>query len=158
MCRFCQSLSINTEFIILHPEVFDNMRTYGAAYTNFPHGFSGGPSLLSGHPPTKNTLRMPTPSASKCLYPQSLFGTGNTNALRLDVYFPCLLLCIEALTRTRFGINRVFSVGGCPGNRPSRRKIHVGSFDFYCLVSCKDIWYTLIQVSNDTIYFDTHII
>ena len=50
---------------------------------------------------------MPAPSASKCLYPQSLLGTGNTDALRLNVYFPCPLLCIEALTRTRFGINRV---------------------------------------------------
>ena len=52
--------------------------------------------LLPGYPPTKNTLMMPAPSASKCLYPRSLFGTGNTNALRLNVYFPCLLQCIEA--------------------------------------------------------------
>ena len=54
------------------------------------------PGLFPGHPPTEITLMMPAPSASKCLYPQSLFGTGNTNALRLNVYFPCLLQCIEA--------------------------------------------------------------
>ena len=70
------------------------------------------PGLFPGHPPTEITLMMPAPSASKCLYPQSLFGTGNTNALRLNVYFPCPLLCIEALTRTRFGINRVSVSGG----------------------------------------------
>ena len=59
-----------------------------------------------------DTLRIPSPSASKCLHPQSLSGTGNTNALRLNVYFPCPLLCMEALTRTRFGINRVSVIDG----------------------------------------------
>ena len=41
--------------------------------------------------PVADTLMMPAPSASKCLHPQSLSGTGNTNALRLNVYFPCPL-------------------------------------------------------------------
>ena len=43
---------------------------------------------------------------------RAYWGTGNTNALRLNVYFPCPLLCIEALTRTRLSINRVSAAGG----------------------------------------------
>ena len=43
---------------------------------------------------------------------RAYWGTGNTNALRLNVYFPCPLQCIEALTRTRLGINRVSVPGG----------------------------------------------
>ena len=43
---------------------------------------------------------------------RAYWGTGNTNALRLNVYFPCPLQCIEALTRTRLGINRVSAAGG----------------------------------------------
>ena len=43
---------------------------------------------------------------------RAYWGTGNTNALRLNVYFPCPLQCIEALTRTRLSINRVSAAGG----------------------------------------------
>ena len=43
---------------------------------------------------------------------RAYWGTGNTNALRLNVYFPCPLQCIEALTRTRLSINRVSASGG----------------------------------------------
>ena len=37
---------------------------------------------------------------------RAYWGTGNTNALRLNVYFPGLLLCLKALTRTRFDRNQ----------------------------------------------------
>ena len=69
-------------------------------------------TLPQWRPPVTDTLMMPAPSASKCLHPQSLLGTGNINALCLNVYFPCPLQCLEALTRTRFVINRVSVTGG----------------------------------------------
>ena len=69
-------------------------------------------TLPRRRPSGADTLMMPSPSTSKCLYPQSLLGKGNTNALRLNVYFPCPLLWIEALTRTRLGINRVSAADG----------------------------------------------
>ena len=43
---------------------------------------------------------------------RAYWGTGNTNALHLNVYFPCPLQSIEALTRTRLSINRVSAAGG----------------------------------------------
>ncbi len=66
-------------------------------------------------PPVADTLMIPLPSVSKCPHPQSLFGTDNTNALRLNVYCPCQLLCMEALTHTWLGINRASAAGGDVG-------------------------------------------
>ena len=97
-------------------------------------------TLPAWNPPAADTLRMPAPSASKCLYPQSLLGHGKYKRASLERVFPVPTLnvtgfhgkpvmqrrpicrrqilhgpmfnqCMKALTRTRFGINRVSAPG-----------------------------------------------
>ena len=55
---------------------------------------------------------------------RAYWGTGNTNALRLNVYFPCPLQCIEALTRTRLSINRVSAAGGLQAGSVQLANVH----------------------------------